>query len=210
MSRRNLNHDDGGSVRANPGKLEDFFALDFRTGSVVNRLTEERVQVIPTLRWKKLREDWAREFKGDEASRIISHVSASLGAAIANEMMKYMGDPVTLVKNIADLSAAAGWGVISMTGDTQYGGRFEVTVTNCVFCDKEGLADSPQCDFLVGALKGMADHIYGTPHRVVEKSCAAMGHALCEFQVDECHDPALCSSCRNLNYCKLSESPANT
>jgi predicted hydrocarbon binding protein len=198
-------NEDGLSARAHPGKLEDFFSLDFRTGSIVNRLTEERVQVIPTLRWKKLRDDWAREFHEEEASRIVAHMASTLGAAIASEMMKNLGDPVVLVKNISDLSAAAGWGVIAMTGDTQFGARLEVTVTNCVFCDKEDLDDSPQCDFLVGAFKGMADLIYGTPHRVREVSCAAMGHAICQFEVEECHDPSLCSSCRNLKYCKLSE-----
>lgn len=191
------------------GNLEDFFALDFRTGSLVSRLTEERVQVIPTLKWKKLKDDWTREFQEKDASLVISHVSATLGAAIASDMMKYLGDPVTLVKNVADLSAAAGWGVIAMTGDVRYGAKFDVTVANCVFCDKEDLADSPQCDFLLGAIKGMADRIYGTPHRVTEESCAAMGHALCEFDVEECHDPSLCSSCRNLKYCKLSELMVN-
>ena len=165
--------------------------------------------MIPSLSWKKLRDDWVREFDDREASRIISHVASSLGAAIAGDMMEYLGDPVALVQNITDVLAAAGWGVIAMTGDTQYGTRFEVTVTNCVFCAKEELTDTPLCDFLLGAIKGMADLMYGTPHRVREVSCAAMGHALCEFVVEECHDPDLCSSCRNLKYCKLSDLIAN-
>jgi len=168
-------------------------------------MTEERVQVIPMLRWKKLRDDWAREFHEEEASRIVAHMASTLGAAVASEMMKNLADPVTLVKNLTDLSAAAGWGVIAMTGDTQFGAKLEVTVTNCVFCDKEDLNDSPQCDFLVGAIKGMVDFIYGTPHSVREVSCAATGHAICEFEVEECHDPSLCSSCKNLKHCKLSE-----
>jgi predicted hydrocarbon binding protein len=194
----------GGSVRANPGRLEDFFTLDFRTGSIVNQMTEERVHVIPTLDWKKLRESLASEFQGD-GSVIISHVSSIMGATIARDMMKFLSDPVSLVNNIADLSAAAGWGVIAMTGDTQYGGAFEVTVTNCVFCDKQELAHSPKCDFLVGAIKGMADFIYGTPHRVSEETCAAMGHSLCRFKVEEYDDPALLSGRSSLKNREPSE-----
>ena len=134
----------GGSVRADRVRLEDYFTLDFRTGSIVNQMTEERVHVIPTLDWKRLRDDLAGEFRGEGASLVISRVSSILGATIAREMMKFLTDPVSLVDNIADLSAAAGWGVIVMTGDTRYGGAFEVTVTNCVFCDKQELAHSPQ------------------------------------------------------------------
>jgi predicted hydrocarbon binding protein len=194
-----------GSVRANQGRLEDFFTLDFRTGSIVNQMTEERVHVIPTLDWRRLREDLASEFQGKEASFILSRVSSIMGATIAREMMKFLSEPASLVNNIADLSAAAGWGVISMTGDIQYGGAFEVTVTNCVFCDKEELAHSPQCDFLVGAIKGMADSIYGTPHRVSEETCAAMGHSFCRFKVEEFDDPALLSGPRNPKHREPSE-----
>jgi predicted hydrocarbon binding protein len=208
MSRKNSGEYEG-SVRANRGRLEDFFTLDFRTGAIVNQMTEERVHVIPTLDWRKLRDDLAREFRGQEASLIISRVSSILGATLAREMMKFLSDPVSLVDNIADLSAAAGWGVIAMTGDTQYGGAFEVTVTNCVFCEKEGLAHSPQCDFLVGAIRGMADFIYGTPHRVSEETCAAMGHSFCRFRVEEYDDPALQSVRRDLKHREPSELPVD-
>lgn len=199
MSGKNRG-ESGGSARADRGRLEDFFTLDFRTGSIVNQMTEERVHVIPTLDWKKLRDDLASEFRGKEASIIISRVASILGATIAREMMKFLSDPVSLVDNITDLSAAAGWGVIAMTGDTRYGSAFEVTVTNCVFCDKEGLAHSPQCDFLVGAIKGMADCIYGTPHRVSEETCAAMGHSFCRFKVEEFDDLALLSAIGNKHH----------
>ena len=185
------------------------FALDdFRTGSIINRLTGERVQVIPTLRWKKLKDDWTFEFQ-EEASRIIAHVATTLGATIASDMMRNIGDPSTLVNFIADFSAAAGWGVMAMTGEMRHGTRYLVTVTNCVFCDKEVLADSPQCDFLVGAIKGMADLMYDAPHRVSRERCSAMGHALCQFEVDECHNPSLCSNCGNKKYCELSKPLGN-
>jgi len=205
MSQEKNRSEYGGSVRANRGTLEDFFTLDFRTGSIVNQMTEERVHVIPTLDWKKLRDDLASEFQGKESSFIISRVSSILGATIAREMMKFLSDPVSLVNNIADLSAAAGWGVIAMTGDTQHGGAFEVTVTNCVFCDREELAHSPQCDFLVGAIRGMADFMYGTPHNVSEETCAAMGHSFCRFKVEECDDPAFLSGHRSLKHREPSE-----
>ena len=188
----------------NPAKIEDFLRLDYRTGSVINQLTDERVQVIPTLSWRKLRDDWTREFQ-EKAPFIIEQVGASLGASIAKGIFENIGDPVALGKHIADLSAAAGWGVMAMIGDTRYGTRYTVTVTNCIFCEKEDLADSPQCDFLVGAIKGMADLVYGTPHRVREETCAAMGHALCQLEVEECHDPRICSSCRNLLYCEMAD-----
>src|ERR1700688_4377427 len=99
MSGKNRG-ESGGPVRAGQGRLEDFFTLDFRTGSIVNQMTEERVHVIPTLDWKRLRDDLASEFRGMEASIIISRVASILGATMAREMMKFLSDPVSLVDNI--------------------------------------------------------------------------------------------------------------
>ena len=72
-----------------------------------------------------------------------------------------------------------------MTGDIRYGSRFTVAVANCVFCEKEELASTPQCGFLEGILKGIADRVFGTPHKVLEERCAATGEALCQFIVEE-------------------------
>lgn len=182
-------------------RIDDFFTLDFRTGAVHNQLTDERVHVVPALQWKRLRERLAREFKG-QAPLIMSCVGSSLGSLFAEEMIASISDPVALARHLSDMSAAAGWGILSLVGDTRYGSRYIVTVTNCAFCDKEGLAESPMCDFLVGAVKGMADTTYGTPHRVWEERCAAMGESVCQLVVEKCPATGACTECTNSQFCE--------
>jgi predicted hydrocarbon binding protein len=184
-----------------PVKMDDFFTLNFRTGAVHNQLTDERVHVIPALRWKRLREKLAREF-GEQAPLIMSYIGSSLGSSFAEELIANISDPEALARHLSDVSAAAGWGILSMIGDTRYGSRYLVTVTNCIFCEKEGRAESPRCDFLVGAVKGMADSIYGTPHKVWEERCEAMGESVCQLVVEECSATEVCEECRNSRFCE--------
>ena len=191
----------GESERVKPVKMDDFFTLNFRTGAVHNQLTDERVQIVPALRWKRLREKLAREF-GGQAPLIMSYIGSSLGSSFAEEMIANISDPEALARHLSDMSAAAGWGILSMVGDTRYGSRYMVTVTNCIFCDREGLAESPRCDFLVGTIKGMADTIYGMPHKVREERCAAMGESVCQLVVEECSAMEVCEECTNSQFCE--------
>ena len=147
-------------------------------------MTEERVQVIPAVVWKMLRKRLAEEFK-EKAPAIDSEIGAILGASFAEQIMEFVSDPEILIKRMSEMAAAAGWGVFSILGDTRYGSKFTVTVANCAFCDKQGLSDWPQCDFLVGVIKGMTDTMFGTPHKVSEIECAAMGECVCQVEVEE-------------------------
>ncbi len=171
-------------AKVSTGGLGDFYRLDYKTGAVFNQLTEERVQVIPAVVWKVLRKRLAEEFK-EKAPAIDSEIGAMLGSSFAEEIMEFISDPEILIRRMSEMAAAAGWGVFSILGDTRYGSEFTVTVANCAFCDKQGLSDSPQCDFLVGVIKGMTDAVFGTPHRVYEVDCAAMGECVCQVEVEE-------------------------
>ncbi len=171
-------------------------------------MTEERVQVIPILPWRKLKDNLTREFR-HQAPPIISLVGSTLGASVAEEMMAKISDPEALVKYLSDMLASSGWGVFSMVGDTRFGSKFVVSVANCGFCDKEDLAYSPQCHFLMAALKGMADTVYGTSHRVSEERCAAMGDSVCLFEVEECGDFEACSECKNQKFCDFARECEN-
>jgi len=182
--------------------IDDFLTLDYRAGAIYNRLTEERAQVIPVLPWRKLKDSLMREFR-HEAPLIMSLVGSTLGASVAEEMMAKVSDPEALVKYLSDMLASLGWGVFSMVGDTRYGSKFVVSVANCGFCEKEDLAYSPQCHFLLAAIKGMADTVYGTPHRVSEERCAAKGDGVCLFEVAECSNLEICSECSNWKFCNL-------
>jgi predicted hydrocarbon binding protein len=189
-------------------KIEDILSLDYRTGSIYNKMTEARVQVIPILRWRKLKDNLMREFR-HKAPPIMSLVGSTLGASVAEEMMAKISEPEALVRYLSDMLASLGWGVFSMVGDTRYGSRFVVSVANCGFCDKEDLSDSPQCDFLVAALKGMADTVYGTPHRVREERCAAKGDSVCQFEVEECDQFQFCTECNNWKFCDFARVHGN-
>ena len=171
-------------MKVEPAKMDDFFRLDYRTGSVTSLLTNERMQVIPAIKWVELKEKLTQETH-EYAPLVVVRLGAALGSAFIEEMMSELSDPESLAKHLSDLAAAAGWGVISMTGDLRYGSRYTVAVANCVFCHDEDLASAPQCGVLEGILKGMADRVYGTPHKVREDRCAAMGEALCQLSVEE-------------------------
>jgi predicted hydrocarbon binding protein len=189
--------------RITPNKIDDFFTLDLRTGAIFNQLTEQRVQVIPVLRWAKLKEELYRQFS-EKAQLIISIIGFNLGGSLAEESMAQISEPVALTKFLSDVMASAGWGVFSFTGDTQYGSKLVISVANCGFCDKENeLSALPQCDFLGAALKGIADKVYGTPHKVREDRCAAKGEVLCQFEIEECEDYKFCDECRSLKYCEF-------
>ncbi len=166
-------------------KMNDFFTLYFRMGVIFDQLTEQRVQVIPLLGWTKLKERLIREFP-EQAPLVISIIGSTLGWSFAEETMGQIGDPEAVVKFLSDVMTSAGWGVFSTVGDTRYGSKFVFSVANCIFCDKEEeLSAVPQCDFLVAALKGMADRVYGIAHRVREERCAAKGESVCQFEVEE-------------------------
>ncbi len=181
--------------------MDDFFTLQYRTGTIFNQLTEQRAQVVPVLQWKKLKANLTRQF-GHKASLIMSLIGYTLGSSIAEEIMANLAEPEAFSRYLSDVLAATGWGIFSIHGDTQYGSKYIVSAANCGFCDKEDLADSPQCHFLVGALKGMADTLYGVPHTVSESRCAAMGDSVCEMVVEECGDPgARCADCGVSKFC---------
>src|SRR2546426_4019711 len=139
--------------------LDEFYRLDYKTGAVFNQLTEERVQVIPSVLWKVLRKRLTEEFR-EKAPAIDSEIGSILGSSFAEQLMEYISDPEVLLKRMSETAAAAGWGVFSILGDTRYGSKFTVTVANCAFCDKQGLSDSPQCDFLVGVIRGMTETVF--------------------------------------------------
>ena len=165
-------------------KLSDFYTLDYRTGAVFNQLTEERVQVIPAQTWKVLRNLLGKDFP-EEGPHMMFEIGSALGLSFAEEMMKEISDPEVIGRRLADMAAASGWGIFSLVGDLRYGSKFTTSVANCVFCDREKPADSPQCDLLVGVIKGAADVIFGEPHKVSETRCQAMGDSVCLVEAEE-------------------------
>jgi predicted hydrocarbon binding protein len=168
-----------------PVRLEDFFKLEYRSGSVRSLLTGERMQLVPTAFWDKLNVTLLRELQenGPPAIHLIGH---SFGSALVEELKTGINDPESLMNHLSDYAAAAGWGVMSMAGDLRKGDSYTVSVMNCSFCEKGELGPQPQCSFLASAIEGIADAIYGTSHRAWEVRCAAMGEALCRFNVVVC------------------------
>jgi predicted hydrocarbon binding protein len=192
------------SVKLKPVKIDDFFRLEYRTGSITSRLTDDRMQILPAVRWSKLKEALAQEID-EYAPLALTVIGSTLGSAFVEKMIDEIGEPEALAKHLTDVATAAGWGVVSMTGDIRYGSRYVVTVANCAFCEKEELASTPQCSFLEGILKGMARSVYGTPHKVSEERCSAMGEALCQFIVEECWSDSETGTSREKKGLRISE-----
>jgi len=165
-------------------KLTDFYRLDYRIGAVFSEVTEERVQVIPAGTWNVLRARLVLDFE-ERGPLAMFEIGFTLGSSFANEMMQHISDPVVLVRRLTDMAAAAGWGILSVVGDLQYGSQLTATAANCVFCENQEMSISPQCDFLVGTIKGIADRVYGAPHEVWEERCAAMGDSACQTIAEE-------------------------
>ena len=172
------------SSKASGTGLGEFYRFDYKTGAILAQVTEQRVQMVPAALWKALRKRLAQEFQS-EAAAIDFEIGSMLGSSFAEQIMEYLSDPEMLLKRMSEIAAAAGWGVFSILGDTRYGSKFTVTVANCAFCDDQDLSDSPQCDFLVGVIKGICDTVFGTPHKVSEVECSAMGECLCQLEVAE-------------------------
>ncbi len=171
-------------ISIQPVNLEDFFRLEYRSGDIRSLQTAERMHLVPAAWWDKLNETLARELEenGPPAIHLIGY---TLGAAMVRELKANIGDTQALAKHLTDFAAAAGWGVISLTGDLREGKSYVVSVMNCVFCENESIGQSPVCTFLSSTIEGMADTIYGSQHKVLETRCAAMGEALCQFIVEE-------------------------
>jgi len=165
-------------------KLTDFYRLDYRIGAVFNEVTEGRVQLIPAGAWKVLRARLVHDFE-ERGPRAMFELGLPLGSSFADELMQHISDPVVLMRRLTDMAAAAGWGIFSVVGDLQYGSQLTVTAANCVFCENQEMSTSPQCDFLVGTVKGIVDRVYGAPHEVWEESCAAMGDSACQTIAEE-------------------------
>src|SRR5437899_8383107 len=168
-------------------KLTDFYRLDYRIGAVFNEVTEGRVQLIPAGTWKVLRARLVYDFE-DRGHLAMFEICLPLGSSFADEMMQHISDPVVLMRRLTDMAAAAGWGILSVVGDLQYGSQLTVTAANCVFCDNQEMSTSPQCDFLVGTIKGIVDRVYGALNEVWEESCAAMGDSACQTIAEESTD----------------------
>lgn len=172
-------------IDVQPVKLEDFFKLEYRSGGIRSLLTGERMQLVPTALWQRLNETLLREFPED-GPPMVHMIGHSLGAALVEELKNDITDPEALMKHFSDFAAAAGWGVILMTGDVREGRSYTVSVMNCSFCEPSKVGRPSQCSFLASAIEGMADMIYGTSHRAWETRCAAIGEALCQFNVEVC------------------------
>ncbi|MDA4118833.1 MAG: 4-vinyl reductase [Thaumarchaeota archaeon] len=167
-----------------PVKLDDFFRLDYKTGSIYNQLTEKRAQVVPALPWSNLRLQITKKF-GENGSAFLFETGFVIGATFGEEFMAYAAEPTQLVRRLCDLTSAAGWGTFAMIGDTRHGSQLNVVVANCIFCEGAGASETPVCDFLMGAIKGITDKVYGVPHKVYENRCIAMKDNICEVVVEE-------------------------
>ena len=166
-----------------PVNLQDFFRLEYRSGAIRSLLTEERMHLVPTNLWEGLNEKLVQELHED-APPTIHLIGYSLGSAFIGELKKNISEPEALTRHFTDFAAAAGWGVISMAGDLRQGGRYLVSVMNCAFCENVAIGQTPVCTFLASTIEGMADKIYGAPHRVSETRCSAKGEAICQFTVE--------------------------
>ena len=183
-----------------PVKLEDFFRLEYRSGGIRSLLTGERMQLVPTTFWDRLNDNLLQELL-DDGPPAIHSIGYSLGSALVEELKTGIDDPEALMKHLSDFAAAAGWGVMLMTGDLRQGASYTVSVMNCSFCEDAELGQASQCSFLASAIEGMADVIYGTQHRASETRCAAMGEALCQFSVEACQpSPRTLSGSGSLEY----------
>jgi predicted hydrocarbon binding protein len=165
-------------------KLDDFFKLDYKTGAIYNQLTEKRAQVVPALPWSNLRHEMTKKFGGNGAA-FLFETGLIIGSTFGEEFMDNAAEPEVMIRRLCDLTSASGWGTLAMVGDTKYGSQIHVVVANCIFCDGADGSGEPVCDFLTGAMKGITDKIYGTPHKVYESRCIAMKDNICEVVVIE-------------------------
>lgn len=89
-------------------------------------------------------------------------------------------DGDALLATIAATAPQLGWGIWQFTRE---GGAIRLIVRNSPFAAGHGAAPHPVCAPIRGMLLAVGGMVLGTPVRVQELRCAAMGDAQCEFEI---------------------------
>lgn len=145
--------------------------------------------------WKSLQAGLYRKFP-ENASLIILEMGFDYGTNLASSILgrgeqttssqesenvrSPIPSPKALEALFRETMVRVGWGVPSFSGDLQGGSSISFTVHNCGFCS---VGSKYPCNFLRGAIIGVATHVYSTKY-LSSASCSDENQThICEIRL---------------------------
>ncbi len=130
-----------------------------KDGVMVGALTRDRVLVLPAKFWTDVKIFLERAY-GRAINVALSHIAEEFGMSYAEKMENLGLDQVHALESLSQMAVVAGWGKVSIAGDTRTGEAFQVEVIDCAFCPMgQGIGDR-RCDFVAGVATGVAKSLY--------------------------------------------------
>ena len=147
-------------------------------GIIINKRTGRRAFLLGAEPWTDLTDQLSQIF-GFGAQVILFRIGRSFGLSMALEEKKVKTEEEITVNSLTGLATLAGWGKLTMLGDSTQ--NLRIIAKNCVFC---AAAKNPKereisCFFLRGIISGFAEAVRG-PSQIEEAHCDP---DYCEFTV---------------------------
>ncbi|RLE74949.1 MAG: hypothetical protein DRJ56_06505 [Thermoprotei archaeon] len=136
---------------------------------------EMRALLIPVKVFSGIFAD-LKERYGRAMWAVAYHQGRLLGELVARHVLKKLpGPPSKLMRELARLYSAYGWGRMEVVG------KGRVVIRDNFEVEGYARSEEPVCHFTRGILSGGASAIRGGEFEVEEVSCKAMGGEYCEF-----------------------------
>lgn len=124
-------------------------------------------------------------FSKSAAETMLYIAGKKCGERSCERVMKKYGlrDTEIILKAIAQLKKAEGWGMLEFWNMNLNEDRGEIVVKESFEADGYGKSTTPVCHFLRGYLAGVLNKISGKSVNILEKECKAAGSEACVFKV---------------------------
>ncbi len=168
-----------------PLSLSDLFELDFSEGTITSKLTKARGFVFGSTAWAQIRDDIEAVYLSGGPT-ILERMGFTLGKSLVKAEERSNAEQAAFFERVADLAVSAGWGKLTLYAGDPTSDQARFRIENCVFCSEIRGRRGPVCEFIAGAIRGVADELFGGQHKVTEETCAAMGDDSCDFLLERC------------------------
>jgi predicted hydrocarbon binding protein len=174
----------GGRVAQKTADYPRLYNWDDVGGVITFAPTKRRVLLFTAHAWGIL-EDALESKLLKAADPLLFEMGSVYGKALALDYGSVTSEPEHLREYFEYLGTAAGWGRMTVSGDTISGSKVRVKVENCVFCKSRNQSVSRirSCQLLMGVVKGIADTVFDSKHSVVEPKCITKGDEYCEIVI---------------------------
>jgi predicted hydrocarbon binding protein len=164
-------------------QFTNLFELDATKGILTNRITHSRGFFFGTPEWAEVREELETVYSSAGLT-ILERIGFAIGKSLSRIGQRSKTAPAAFFEQLTQLAANAGWGRVTLNSGDPVTGRARFRVENCVFCSKVRDKEGPECVFLAGVIRGLAEQMFGTEHSVSEETCLAARGDACIFLLE--------------------------